>query len=139
MKATTKPLLTLNEQHDFITLRTPNGNYTSNRYGYKCSGRLCYYPNAIKNINNFINNEIKKPGATYGQIMRMLTNEKTLTTLWPEWNEKIEKFKINDRVNLSEKGYGLGTVYAVKGKNAHVLFDNKRRVSVPMSLLERIK
>jgi hypothetical protein len=46
--------LTINAQHDYLTLRTPNGNYTSSWSGAKASGKLGTHPTAFNNIDKFI-------------------------------------------------------------------------------------
>lgn len=57
-----KEKLSLNEQHDYITLKTPNGNYTHSRFSSKASGKLAYHPTAFKNIFNKSRNFIKTLG-----------------------------------------------------------------------------
>lgn len=100
----TKAKLTLNEQHDYITLRTPNGNFTTSRYGAKGSGRAM---EVMHILDKFVQTEVKKPGATYGSVMRMLTNEEVLSSLWPDWDKvhtlDITNEDIGKTVTLNEK------------------------------------
>jgi len=83
-----KSLLSLNIQHDYITLRTPNGNYTTKWSGAKASGKMATHPTAFKNIDTYVQTERKS--RKLGDVMLSLTDPKILSSLWSEWNESIE-------------------------------------------------
>lgn len=83
-----KSPLSLNNQHDYITLKTPNGNYTTKWNGAKASGKMATHPTAFKNIDIYVETERKSRKLI--DVMTSLTDEKILSTLWPEWNEPIE-------------------------------------------------
>ena len=94
--------LSLNIQHDYITLKTPNGNYTSSWSGAKASGKLATDGKAFSAIDKYVQTKIK--GSNYGDVMKTLLNPKVLTTLWPDWNQKVEEntFKPTDNVKFKE-------------------------------------
>jgi hypothetical protein len=80
-----KKLLSLNVQHNYITLKTPNGNFTVSRSGYKATGKLASSDKAFKAILNFFDTR-RKAGYNNGEVMNMLADEKILVSLWPDWN-----------------------------------------------------
>ena len=80
--------LSLNIQDDYLTLRTPNGNYTASFSGAKASGKLASDKNAFQSIDKYVENAVKN--SNYGDVMKTLLDPKLLTSLWPAWNEKIE-------------------------------------------------
>jgi hypothetical protein len=92
--------LSLNIQHDYITIKTPNGNYTTSWNGSRASGKLGIHPTAFRNIDRYVETEVRKPGGNYGDVMKTLTDPKVLSTLWPEWNETVEpnNFAPTDKV-----------------------------------------
>lgn len=49
-----KPGYSLNIQHEFLTLKTPYGNYTTSYSGEKMSGQLVTIPGAFKRCNEYI-------------------------------------------------------------------------------------
>ena len=55
--------LSLNIQHDYITLRTPNGNYTTSWGGAKASGKLGSHKTAFNNIDKFVQEKMKNSTA----------------------------------------------------------------------------
>jgi hypothetical protein len=118
-----KALLSLNVQHEYITLRTPNGNYTYS-YSGSISGRLVEFPQAIKNIDNYIKTELAKKQRNLGQIMEDLTNETLMTQLWPEWNmAQAAPPAVGDMVIAPVfKKNNPGRVMEIKRKNAYVRF-----------------
>ena len=118
-----KPLLSLNDQHDYITLRTPNGNYTVSFGGAKASGKLASHPTAFNKIDKYVMGY-----NTVGEAMKTLLNPDILSTLWAEWNEKVEEnsFQVGDKVvfnhNLFIKKYpNGGVVESVKRKTVYIL------------------
>ena len=115
--------LSLNVQRDYITLRTPNGNYTTSFGGAKGSGKLTN--KAFKSIDTFVENQMKTKSPL--DAMKMLLDEKVLTSLWSEWNEKVETndFKIGDVVEFKKdciffKKYKGGEVKKVARKNVFI-------------------
>ena len=122
MTSIRKPLITLNKQHDYITLKTPNGNFTASFNGEKATGKLGKHNTAFNSIRNYI-----KGFKTVGEAMENLTNPKVLETLWPEWNEKVEEnlFLPGNNVEfnpgLFKKKYpNGGNVVQVKRKNVYI-------------------
>ena len=77
--------LSLNVQYDFITLKTPNGNFTVNRSGAKASGKLA--DEAFTTINDYINNKTKTN--TLSEAMESLLDPKVLESLWKGWNKPV--------------------------------------------------
>lgn len=124
--------LTINSQRNYITLRTPNGNYTCKFSGATASGKLAHHPTAFKNIDNFIMKENKK--TNYGEAMKKLLDPDLLTELWPEWNEAIQKneFKIGDNAihkpdSIFRKKYPKGgKVVKVARKNVYLQIEGER-------------
>lgn len=80
--------LTINAQNDYLTLRTPNGNYTSSFGGAKASGKLATHPTAFSNIDKFVENEKKTKSPL--EAMKLLLDPKVLSNLWKEWNETVK-------------------------------------------------
>ena len=126
-----KSKLSLNNQHDYITLKTPNGNYTLSWNGSKASGNLARHPNAFHKIDGYVQREHKQNNRTYGEIMNDLLNPTLLSTLWPEWDAEVPEnnFGEGDTVmfkhNLFLKKYPKGgKVKSVKRKTVYIhLFD----------------
>ncbi len=122
-KSTKKPLLSLNEQHEYITLRTPNGNYTISFGGAKATGKLAANPTAFRKIDTYVKNYMN-----YGEAMKTLLNPAVLSGLWAGWNEKVEDniLSVGDNVrfnnNIFIKKYpNGGVVKLVKRKNVYIL------------------
>jgi len=94
--------LSLNIQHDYITLKTPNGNYTSSWGGAKASGKLAQDGKAFSAIDKYVQTKIK--GSNYGDVMKTLLNPTVLSSLWPDWNQKVEDntFLPNDKVKFNQ-------------------------------------
>jgi hypothetical protein len=84
-----KPISIINN-HDFMSLVTPNGRFTMSWNGEKASGKLAMpsESTAFKALTNFVNTESKKPGMTMGKAFEQLADEKILASLWPNWNAK---------------------------------------------------
>lgn len=133
---TKKPLLTLNEQHDYITLRTPNGNFTRSWCSSKATGLLGKNNSCFMNIENYINNYIKTDGATVGEAMKNLTDPKILTTLFPDWNLPVEENSFSQGQSVTfknpiflKKYPNGGVVESVKKKYVYLtLTDTKGEV-----------
>jgi hypothetical protein len=146
MKKSKEPL-TLNIQHDYITLKTPNGNYTTSWNGARASGKLAYHPTAFTNIDKYVQTEVKKPGANYGDVMASLTDPKILSTLWPEWNETVEpnNFVPTDKVVFNQPAFFKkypkgGIVKSVSRKNVYIqLFDTNEVIGFDYQTLTKIQ
>lgn len=128
-----KEKLSLNEQHDYITLKTPNGNYTHSRYSSKASGKLAYHPTAFKNIDKYVQNEGKTRGLI--DVMKDLTNPEILSKLWAEWDEQVpfnlflptDKVVFNLPIFLKKYPKG-GVVKSVKRKTVYVHLSDTNEV-----------
>jgi len=126
-------LSSLNLQHEYITLKCPNGNFTTSFGGITASGALASNKEAFDkldaHVKNFTGNK--------GDAMRSLLNEELLTTLWPDWNKKTTiKIGIGDIVSI--KGmpkYKDGKVEKLNTKNAKVRFGTSL-VSVPYDMIQ---
>lgn len=81
--------LSLNVQHDYITLKTPNGNYTTSWGGSKGSGKLGQNDKAFSAIDKYI--ETNRKNSNLGDVMKTLLDPKVLSSLWSDWNEEIKK------------------------------------------------
>ena len=92
--------ITLNEQRDYLTLRTPNGNFTTSWGGAKSSGKLATHPTAFRAMDRFVQTEGKK--TSIGESMRLLLDPKVLSKFWPEWNETVKPntFVVGDVVSF---------------------------------------
>lgn len=133
----TKSKLSLNVQHSYITLRTPNGNFTKSYSGWKASGKLATDNKAVNAIVDFVKKETTN--STVGKAMEKLCNEKTLSKLWPNWNEEAKPApKVSQKVDAGK--YGKGEVKKVTAKNAQVLFEvgpyKGRTIAMPFDMLE---
>lgn len=93
--------LSINIQQDYITLRTPNGNFTSSWNGAKASGRLAYDAKAFKAIDEYV----QAFQGTVGEAIKSLTDPTTLTKLWPNWNQEVPKnvIKVSDKVGFKAR------------------------------------
>ena len=115
-----KGTLSLNFQHDFITLRTPNGNFTMSYGGAKTSGRLASTPGVFEKLHK----HVKTFAGNTGDAMRSLLNEETLAGFWPDWNKTYEmNFEVDDIVSL--KGmpdYQNGKIIKLNKVNAKIKF-----------------
>jgi len=145
---TPKAKLSLNIQRDYITLRTPNGNYTNSWGGAKASGKLAMHKTAFTNIDKFVMSESKL--SSFGDAMNKLTDGAVLSTLWSEWDEvvAVNDFKATDKVvftsdtMFSKKYPSGGVVRSVSRKNVFItLSDGKdagQTIGFDYQILERI-
>src|SRR6185369_6891930 len=102
-KAPAKSGLSLNIQHDYITLRTPTGNYTSSYGGEKISGQLGMIPGAFTAINKYIDTETKVNKRNFGEVMNDLLDPKLMDRLAPGWDKpKTIDIAPTDKVKFSE-------------------------------------
>lgn len=126
--------LSLNIQHEFITLRTPNGNFTTSYSGAKTSGNMASVRGLVEKLDNYVQNF----KGTKGDAMRSLMDESKLAEFWPEWNKKYEiTIKVDDIVSI--KGmpkYKNGKVEKLNKKNANIRFNGNQLVSVPYNMIE---
>lgn len=137
-----KSSLKLNTQHDYVTLKTPNGNFTSSYGGLKFSGQLASNDKATKAITKFYDEKLKKNNV--GEVMEMLCNEAVLSSLWPEWNAVQISFEIGDTVKpkaeFFKNKYPMpGVVKEHSGKNYFVKFTDKGTIGFQAFMLEKIK
>lgn len=128
--------LSLNVQHEYITLRTPNGNFTTSYAGARASGKLAAHPTAFKNLDKYC----RDSDLNYQQIMETLLDPKVLSTLWNEWEEVQTKVSVGDKVTFENKLFlkkypQAGKVYSVKRKTAFVEFPNGEKIGFDMSFL----
>ena len=128
--------LSLNVHYDYITLRTPNGNFTIGRSGYKATGNVD--PVSFDKLCKFVSS------GKFGKKMEQLLNPTVLSKYFPQWDEAVNKvkFKVGDKVEVNEplilKSYGTnkGVIEKINTKNIVVRFP-KGRVSVPASLVTK--
>lgn len=133
-KSTHTNKLSLNVQHDYITLRTPNGNFTVNRYGTKAT---VMDKESFGRLNEFVNS---RPDLSYTQIMEMLLDPNVLSGLYPNWDEEKRSFKAGDTVDFTNplvtKDFGTkGTIIKSTKSNAVVKFQNGKMVKIPISMI----
>lgn len=72
IKSKHTPKLSINNQHDYMTLRTPNGNFTCSYGGAKASGKIA---SAFRALDTYINKE-KPEGKTFGEHFQTLLDPK---------------------------------------------------------------
>ena len=124
--------LSLNVQYDYITLRTPNGNFTVGRSGYKATGNVD--PVSFDKLCKFVSS------GKFGKKMEKLLNPTVLSKYFPQWDKVVNKvnFKVGDKVKVDDrlilKAYGTieGVIEKINPKNIVVRFP-KGSVSVPHS------
>lgn len=114
--------LSLNVQHDYITLKTPNGNYTTSWGGAKSSGKLTQNSKAFNAIDRYV--ETKRKSMNFLDVMKSLLEPKVLSLLWEGWNEEVKpnNFVKDDKVKFiipvfSKRYPNGGTVVKVSRKN----------------------
>lgn len=132
--------LSLNKQHEYITLRTPNGNYTNSFSGAKASGRLALDSNSFNAIDGHVQNLVRK-GKTYGAAMETLLDESILSILWPDWNKEYpNNFTVEDVVIVpTNKKMGQGKIVEItKRGKLIVLFPGAGRVQVDGFMVEKV-
>jgi hypothetical protein len=134
IKSTHSAKLSLNVQYDYITLRTPNGNFTIGRNGEKATkmdgasfDALCKYVRTSKKKN-------------LQDTMETLLNPKTLSKYFPNWDEEPKSYKIGQKVKFTDpyvvKKFGSSaTIVEVLRTNVVVQFTNKQRLKLDPSLI----
>jgi len=146
--ATTKskftPKLSLNVQHEYITLKTPNGNFTTSYRGAKASGKLAAHPTAFKELDKYIHQSVKDGKIkNYGDAMETLLDPKVLSKFWAEWDEDLNVVGIGDKVTFTEKLFlkhhpNPGIVKEVKRKTAYVEFPDGKVIGFDMGFLVKV-
>lgn len=144
--ATTKskhtPLLSLNVQHEYITLKTPNGNFTTSYRGAKASGKLAAHPTAFKQLDNYIHKGFDEK-VMFGERMETLLDPKVLERFFPEWNKALPELKVGDKVKLTDafaKKYPhAGIIKKIKRKTAYLEFPNQNAlIGIDMAFMEKM-
>lgn len=132
--------ISLIENHDYLSVVTPNGRFTLNRSGYKASGLMCnqsVFNNMVKHVE-----DAKSKGLNNIEAMKTLLDEKTMSNLFPEWNKKAEKISVGDTVRLTDlfgqKYPNTYKVVEVKRKNAFLDLDG-RIVGIDSAYMELVK
>lgn len=134
--------ISLNVQHDYITLRTPNGNYTYGRNGSKSSGNLVLDGNSFVNLEKFI-----RSGTNLLDSFKELLNPSTLSNYWKGWDidVKVNSFEIGDRVMFNhpiflKKYPNGGVVMTVKRKTVYLklIDDNKQIIGFDYQVLKKV-
>jgi hypothetical protein len=114
--------LSLNIQRDYITLKTPNGNYTSSWGGAKASGKLALDGKAFRNIDTYV--ETERKNRPMGEVMRSLLDPNLLTSLYPNWNEEVKK---NDFVKTDKVKFSKDTIFSKKYPKGGVVVDVRKK------------
>lgn len=125
-----KSPLSLNNQHDYITLKTPNGNFTVSWGGYKASGKI---QSVFNSLVKYV--ETERKSRNLGEVMESLTNPSILSSIWPEWNSPVEPnlFLPTNKIMFTEplflKKYpNGGVVKMVKRKTVYVLLTDTNQI-----------
>ncbi len=140
--AKNKTLLSLNVQHEYITLRTPNGNFTTSYRGSKASGKLAVHPTAFKELDNYIHKGFDA-NVTFGERMNTLLEPKVLERFFPEWNNALPELQIGDTIKLTDafaKKYPhSGVIKKITRKTAYVKFPNADSlIGFDMAFMEKV-
>ena len=141
--------LSVNLQHDYLTLKTPVGNFTTGRSGAKASGQLTSIPGAFKAIDDYVENAVKNK-KSYGEAFKDLLDPKLMDVLVPGWDKpKVVNVADGDRVVFSDEYFkkqypGEYNVKYVKGKYAYLELPDKksgeiRPVGVQLHTIEKIE
>ncbi len=90
--------LSLNTQHDYITLRTPNGNFTTSWSKSKATGNLAKDTKSFVAIDEYV----KDFDGTVSDAMQSLTDPSVLSKLWPDWNKEVieNMIAVGDKVKF---------------------------------------
>lgn len=141
-KSTHTPKLSLNLQHDYITLRTPNGNFTAGYSRFKASGGIDRV--SFEKLMKFVDPKGDLSGCV--DNMRKLLDPKVLSKYFPDWDNapvtpalvkvkkgqtaEIDLTKIKEAKNLKD----VKTRYAVRGKvKGSVLKVTKKYVTLQVT------
>lgn len=77
--------LSLNIQHDCLTLKMPTGNFTYNRSGTKASGQFAHMKGAFDALNKYVQTEGKNK--TNAEVFKDLLNPDLMDKLVPGWDK----------------------------------------------------
>lgn len=119
--------LSLNIQHDYITLKTPNGNFTTSWGGAKASGKLAKNQKAFNALDKYV-----QSSENFGDAMKNLLKPEILTTLWSDWNAPVKK---NDFVPGDVVKFESDSLFAKKYPNGGVV-NSVSRVNVFIKLAD---
>lgn len=120
--------LSLNVQYDYITLRTPNGNFTVGRYGGRKSSHMD--EKTFDNLCEYVNSSKKSLGDT----MENLLNPKILSKYFPNWDNEKKSYKVGQTVKFTNpyvvKNFGKeGIIHSILRSNVVVRFTDKKHGS----------
>lgn len=125
--------LSLNVQHDYITLKTPNGNYTTSWGGARGTGKLAQDMKSFNDIDKYV--ETKRKTMNFLDVMKSLLDPKVLSSLWEGWNEEVKpnNFVITDKVKFIiptfiKKYPNGGTVVKVAKKYVYIRLSDTNEV-----------
>lgn len=124
MATKAKKTLSINTQYDYITMKTPNGNFTANRSGYKATGQLAKDAESFNRICRFIDAETK--GSNTGSAMNQLLNPSIMAKLFPGYDKIVvlPDFKVGARAKYIgdyQKYQGLeGVIKEVTSKYVRI-------------------
>lgn len=120
--------ISINSQHDFITLKLPTGNFTTSYGGAKVSGQLVQMKGAFEALDNYVQTEMKVSNA--GKAMQDLMNPDLLDRLVPDW----DKPKIVD-INVGNMVKFTNDLFAKKYPNSYEVVEVKPKyayIKVPI-------
>lgn len=120
--------LSLNIQHDYITLKTPNGNFTTSWGGAKASGQLAKNSKAFNALDKYV-----QTSDNFGDAMKRLLDPTVLTSLWSDWNAEVKK---NDFVPGDVVNFEANSLFKKKYPNGGVV-NSVSRVNVFIKLADR--
>lgn len=94
--------LSLNVQHEYITLKTPRGNYTASYSGAKASGELASIPGAFKALDNYVHNKEDKRSLL--DRFKDLLKPSVMDKLVPGWDKPapVDELSPGDKVKFKE-------------------------------------
>lgn len=131
--------VSINNQHEYITLKTPNGNFTVSYSGYKASGLLMEHFDAFA---KYVDAK-KNTGLNYGEIMQSLTDISILEKLFPNWNQELNVFKEGENVALNHPAFlkkypNPGIVQKMKRKTVYIQFENGEVIGFEAAYVKRV-
>lgn len=129
--------LKLDVRHDWISLKTPNGNFTVSRNGVKATGQLAVHFDAI-------NKRFKQllEGSTTGEAMAKLATPEEMNVLFPDWNKVVLfELAIGDKAKIIDEYYAakypeVGVITKIDRKNCSIKFPSQSgNISFPKSYI----
>lgn len=142
--------LSVNTQHDYLTLKTPVGSFTVSRNGSKASGQLAAMKGAFTALDRYVETERKKEKITLADIFKELSKPEVMDKLVPGWdNPLVSDIKEGDTAKFTEplfiKHYPAEyEVVAVKKTTATIRVPDSKsqtgfsRLNVPMHCLTKV-